>query len=73
MVKHILYAIVLNFNLLFLIGKKDSNPMDNVKFYTKYDLEKSFSMQKEEVSSFVPQCFREITIRIYVKGNFDLE
>ena len=42
--------------------------MDSVKFYTKYDLEKSFSMQKEEVSSFVPQCFREITIRIYVKG-----
>ncbi|KAJ3370163.1 SAM domain and HD [Kappamyces sp. JEL0680] len=46
---------------------KDRNPVDSVKFFTKYDAVKTVSIQKELVSGFIPQQFKEITVRVYSK------
>ena len=46
---------------------KDCNPVDYVQFYTKYDTKQSFTISKEHVSSFIPNHFKEVMIRIFVR------
>lgn len=53
--------LTLNFAL------KDRNPMDSVRFYSKYDTKKSIAIPKEHISSFIPNHFKEVIIKVFVR------
>ncbi|KAI8899413.1 hypothetical protein BC833DRAFT_585820 [Globomyces pollinis-pini] len=44
---------------------KDRNPVDSVRFYSKYDLNKAVSIRKEQVSGLIPEHYKEVTVRVY--------
>ncbi|KAJ3105057.1 SAM domain and HD [Phlyctochytrium bullatum] len=46
---------------------KENNPVDFMRFTTKWNIQKSFPLPKEQVSLFTPESFQEITIRLYAK------
>lgn len=46
-------------------GMGDKNPIDRVKFYDNTDLNKSFNVKKENVSTVLPEYFVEYYIRVY--------
>lgn len=46
---------------------KDKNPIDNVHFYSKRNLDKSFNIDSKIESALMPREFAEKRIRIYVK------
>ena len=46
---------------------KDRNPMDFIRFFTKYDPNTSIFIPKEHISSFIPNHFKEIIIRVFVR------
>eukprot|EP01135_Chromosphaera_perkinsii_P002769 Nk52_evm137s226 gene=Nk52_evmTU137s226 len=49
-------------------GMKDKNPVDCVKFYTRYDSEESFNIDKSTVSYLLPQVFQEHILRVFCKN-----
>jgi hypothetical protein len=53
--------------LTLTFAMKDRNPMDHITFYTKYDTQKSLHVPKEHVSSFIPNHFKEVLIRVFVR------
>lgn len=52
-------------------GKRDQNPMDNVRFYTKHDPETPIQLEKDQISQLLPEKVQEEQIRIYVKIDDD--
>lgn len=52
-------------------GKRDQNPMDSVRFYTKHEPDKPIQLEKEQISQLLPEKVQEELIRIYVKINDD--
>ncbi|XP_053249861.1 deoxynucleoside triphosphate triphosphohydrolase SAMHD1 isoform X1 [Podarcis raffonei] len=48
-------------------GMKKKNPVNNVRFYCKSDLNKAFRISKEQVSKLLPEKFEEQQIRVYCK------
>ena len=46
---------------------KDRNPMDFIRFFTKYDPNTTIAIPKEHISSFIPNHFKEIIIRVFVR------
>lgn len=48
-------------------GMEDKNPIDNVHFYCKADLNKAFKINKEQASQLLPKKFKEQLIRVYCK------
>lgn len=46
---------------------KDSNPVDKVHFYSTSDPNKSFLIQKNQVSYLVPNEFSENVVRVFVR------
>lgn len=57
----IVECLTLNFAM------KDRNPMDFIRFFTKYDPDTSIFIPKEHISSFIPNHFKEIVIRVFVR------
>jgi hypothetical protein len=57
----IVECLTLNFAM------KDRNPMDFIRFFTKYDPNTSVFIPKEHISSFIPNHFKEIIIRVFVR------
>ncbi|CAI7935066.1 HD domain-containing protein [Podarcis lilfordi] len=49
-------------------GMKKKNPVNNVCFYCKSDLNKAFRISKEQVSKLLPEQFEEQQIRVYCKA-----
>ena len=48
-------------------GKGDKNPVDYVKFFGKWDENKSYNIPRDRVSFVVPQRYSDITIRIFTR------
>lgn len=48
-------------------GKKDQNPVDMVKFYSKYDPHNAFHIPGHQESLLVPREFNELNIRLFSK------
>ncbi|XP_036275099.1 deoxynucleoside triphosphate triphosphohydrolase SAMHD1 isoform X1 [Pipistrellus kuhlii] len=48
-------------------GMEDKNPIDNVHFYCKADLNKAVKISKEQASQLLPMKFEEKLIRVYCK------
>ncbi|KAI9002319.1 hypothetical protein BC832DRAFT_593626 [Gaertneriomyces semiglobifer] len=48
---------------------KDRNPVDNIGFFSKWHPDVKFHVPKEHVSSFIPNDFEEITLRVYARNN----
>lgn len=48
-------------------GMEDKNPIDNVHFYCKADLNKAIKINKEQASQLLPEQFKEQLIRVYCK------
>lgn len=46
---------------------KDSNPMDFVQVYSKYNPDQAFPVSRDSVSCLVPDIYEEILIRVYAK------
>jgi len=44
------------------------NPIENVRFYSKENPNKSFKMAREEVSMMTPQRFEEYILRVFIKS-----
>jgi HD superfamily phosphohydrolase len=61
----IVYDNRLNYNL------NDKNPVDNVYFYDKDDLNKKFQKNKKDISLLLPNVFEERVLRIY-STNLDI-
>lgn len=47
---------------------KDRNPVDSIKFFSKYNPDKICQIGKELVSGLLPTCYLEITCRIFSKN-----
>ena len=50
-------------------GFKDQNPVDRVQFYEKYQDNRKFYLEKDQISQLLPCKFYEKFIRIFVDGN----
>ncbi|XP_016848895.1 deoxynucleoside triphosphate triphosphohydrolase SAMHD1 isoform X2 [Anolis carolinensis] len=48
-------------------GMKEKNPINNVRFYCKFDITKAIPISKEQVSQLLPEKFAEQLIRVYCK------
>ncbi|KAJ9089749.1 hypothetical protein DSO57_1009500 [Entomophthora muscae] len=48
-------------------GKEDRNPVDHVKFFSKYDTTSARHISKDMVSYLVPEQFSEMTLRVFAK------
>nr|XP_060628356.1 deoxynucleoside triphosphate triphosphohydrolase SAMHD1 [Anolis sagrei ordinatus] len=48
-------------------GMKEKNPINNVRFYCKFDITKAIQISKEQVSQLLPEKFAEQVIRVYCK------
>lgn len=48
-------------------GMEDKNPIDNVYFYCKSNLNQPVKIVKDQVSQFLPDKFKEQQIRVYCK------
>ncbi|XP_028265921.1 deoxynucleoside triphosphate triphosphohydrolase SAMHD1 [Parambassis ranga] len=48
-------------------GMKEKNPVNNVRFYCKNDLNKAIMIRKNQVSKLLPEQFAEQLIRVYIK------
>jgi deoxynucleoside triphosphate triphosphohydrolase SAMHD1 len=44
---------------------RDSNPVDNVRFFSRWNAAESFTIEKEKVSLLIPQNFSERYLRIF--------
>ncbi|CAG8433581.1 10901_t:CDS:10 [Diversispora eburnea] len=50
-------------------GKKDKNPVDNVKFYDRYRQNEAFNLSRSEVSYLVPEQYEEEIVRIFARDS----
>ncbi|XP_036178206.1 deoxynucleoside triphosphate triphosphohydrolase SAMHD1 isoform X2 [Myotis myotis] len=48
-------------------GMEDKNPIDNVHFYCKADLNQAFKINQKQASQLLPKQFKEQLIRVYCK------
>ncbi|CAI2168138.1 14688_t:CDS:10 [Funneliformis geosporum] len=48
-------------------AKKNENPVDYVKFYNQYDIDKAFNLEKSQVSYLIPEQYEETIIRIFTR------
>ncbi|KAK9717246.1 hypothetical protein K7432_006361 [Basidiobolus ranarum] len=48
-------------------GKTDQNPVDSIKFFSRFNGEEAFSVPKTKVSYLVPEHFEEIVIRVFAR------
>ncbi|KAJ3015556.1 SAM domain and HD [Thoreauomyces humboldtii] len=48
---------------------KDKNPVDLIKFFQKWHPNHSFHIKREHVSTFLPNNFEEITLRVFARDN----
>ncbi len=54
---------------IFDFGKKGSNPVEAIRFYSKKEPNKAFEMPPESASKMLPQdVFEEKLIRVYCKS-----
>lgn len=52
-------------------GMKEKNPINNVRFYCKNDLNTAIQIRKNQVSKLLPEHFAEQLIRVYCKKTDD--
>uniref|UniRef100_A0A3B3DHA3 HD/PDEase domain-containing protein n=1 Tax=Oryzias melastigma TaxID=30732 RepID=A0A3B3DHA3_ORYME len=50
-------------------GKGKEDPIKYTYFYKKNDIKTAFTIPRNKVSNFLPECFLEQTIRVYWKNN----
>ncbi|CAG8494845.1 12102_t:CDS:10 [Funneliformis caledonium] len=50
-------------------AKKNENPVDCVKFYNQYEIDKAFYLDKSQVSYLVPEQYEETIIRIFTRDD----
>ncbi|KAJ3274536.1 SAM domain and HD [Terramyces sp. JEL0728] len=46
---------------------KDKNPVDSIRFFTKYD-SAPISIKKEQVSGLIPEQYKEVIVRIFSRN-----
>ncbi|KAG2226577.1 hypothetical protein INT45_005063 [Circinella minor] len=47
---------------------KDRNPVDSIRFYSKFNAQESFTIPKQQVSYMIPQQFEEIIVRVFTRN-----
>lgn len=48
-------------------GMDDKNPVDSIKFFSKYDCSESFCYPANKVSYLLPTCFEEVSVRVFAR------
>ncbi|ORX88996.1 HD phosphohydrolase domain-containing protein [Basidiobolus meristosporus CBS 931.73] len=48
-------------------GKRSQNPVDSIKFFSRFNGDEAFSVPKTKVSYLVPEHFEEIVIRVFAR------
>ncbi|KAI7900212.1 uncharacterized protein BX663DRAFT_518954 [Cokeromyces recurvatus] len=51
----------------------DSNPVDSIRFFSKFNQEESFKIPQEKVSYMIPNKFQDINIRIYTRNPYKMQ
>ncbi|KAI8140339.1 HD phosphohydrolase domain-containing protein [Fennellomyces sp. T-0311] len=46
---------------------KDRNPVDSIRFYSKFNNQESFTIPKQQVSFMIPQQFEEVAVRVFTR------
>ncbi|KAI8393865.1 HD phosphohydrolase domain-containing protein [Radiomyces spectabilis] len=46
---------------------KDRNPVDSIRFFSKFDDNTSFTIPKQQVSYMIPSQFEEVVIRVFTR------
>ncbi|KAI9278654.1 HD phosphohydrolase domain-containing protein [Phascolomyces articulosus] len=46
---------------------KDRNPVDSIRFYSKFNDHESFTIPKQQVSYMIPQQFEEVIVRVFTR------
>ncbi|KAI9499236.1 HD phosphohydrolase domain-containing protein [Zychaea mexicana] len=47
---------------------KDRNPVDSIRFYSKFNDNESFTIPKQQVSYMIPQQFEEVVVRVFTRN-----
>ncbi|XP_036068650.1 deoxynucleoside triphosphate triphosphohydrolase SAMHD1-like isoform X2 [Oryzias melastigma] len=55
--------------ITYSYGKGKEDPIKYTYFYKKNDIKTAFTIPRNKVSNFLPECFLEQTIRVYWKNN----
>ncbi len=66
--------IILDYSCVGFIGKADGHPMDHLRFYDSSNLNKSFNVKRQSVSTLITPRYCEFWTRIIVrdKNKFEL-
>lgn len=54
--------------LTFVVALNDKNPIENIKWFNKWDASESFPIKQEQISLLAPRTFAEKYIRIYCRN-----
>jgi len=46
---------------------QDRNPVDNIRFYSRYNDFKSFQIPRSKVSFLIPEQYEELAVRIFTR------
>lgn len=47
---------------------KDKNPVDSIKFYSKYDCESASPISREKISALIPDFYQDTVCRVFSKN-----
>lgn len=53
----------------FNYGSNNNNPIENVRFFTKYEPDVSFPIEKKQVAEMLSDVFEDVVFRLYYKKN----
>jgi len=60
-------------NLTLNYAKKDSNPVEHIKFFKSWDSSEAFTIPQAKVSLLIPTRFSERYVRVFVRTHDDAE
>ncbi|RCH99623.1 SAM domain and HD domain protein, partial [Rhizopus stolonifer] len=46
---------------------KENNPVDSIRFFSKFNGQESFNISQEKVSYMIPRKFQDINLRIFTR------
>ncbi|EIE81108.1 hypothetical protein RO3G_05813 [Rhizopus delemar RA 99-880] len=51
----------------------ERNPVDSIRFYSKFNEQESFNISKQKVSYMIPSKFQDITIRVFTRDPLKMQ
>ena len=60
-------VIIQDMTISYMSNKK--NPLKNIRFYNKHNINKSYYLTKDSITKIMPKEYNERTLRVFSKNN----